>query len=95
MTDEEFEKGRKDYIVFKGTDSIEEMLDYVLQFKGEAKGIKKKTVEFKLYLLAIKGLGLDSYFVLNNLPKWRTVVSLIKKGSGIVTEFFQRLCRSS
>ena len=61
------------------------MLDYVLQFKGEAKRINNKIVELKLYLIAHKGSGFDSYVVLNNLPQWRTVVSLIKNGSGIVS----------
>ena len=35
--------------------------------------------------MAHKGSGFDSYVVLNNLPQWRTVVSWIKNGSGIVT----------
>ena len=34
LTDRENEKCIKECIVFKGTDSINEMLDYVLQFKG-------------------------------------------------------------
>ena len=37
ITDQVYEKWRKDWIVFKETDSINEMLDYVLQFKREAK----------------------------------------------------------
>ena len=61
------------------------MLDYVLQFKGEPKRFNKKIVKYKLYLIAHKGSGFDSYVVLNNLPQWRTVVSLIKNGSGIVS----------
>ena len=36
ITQREYEKSRKDCIVFKGTDSINEMLDYVSQFKGES-----------------------------------------------------------
>ena len=61
------------------------MLDNVLQFKGEAKRINNKIVKYNLYLIARKGSGFDSYVVLNNLPQWRTVVSLIKNGSGIVS----------
>ena len=60
-------------------------MDYVLQFKGEAKKINNKIVKYNLYLIAHKGSGFDSYVALNNLPQWRTVVSLIKNGSGIVT----------
>ena len=29
--------------------------------------------------------GFDGYVALNNLPQWRTIVSLIKNGSGIVS----------
>ena len=61
------------------------MLDYVSQFKGEAKRINSRIVKYKLCLLAHNGSGFDSYIVLNKLPRWRTVVSLIKNGSGIVS----------
>ena len=61
------------------------MLDYVLQYKGEPKRINNKIVKYNLYLIAHRGSGFDSYVVLNNLPQWRTVVSLIKDGSGIVS----------
>ena len=37
-----YEKCRKDCNVFKGLDNINEMLDYVLQFKEEAKKINSK-----------------------------------------------------
>ena len=77
ITGQEYEKCRKDCVVFKGTDSINEMLDYVLQFQGEAKRNFNKIVKYNLYLLAHKGSGVDIYVVLNNLPQWRTVVSLI------------------
>ena len=60
------------------------MLDYVLQFKGEAKRFNDKLVKYNLYLIAQKGSGFDSYVVLNNLPQWRTF-TLIKNGSGIVS----------
>ena len=61
------------------------MSDFVLKFKGEPKKIKNKTVIYNLYLLAHKGSGFDSYVVINNLTQRRTVVSLIKNGSGIVS----------
>ena len=61
------------------------MLDYVLQFKGEAKNVNNKNVKYNLYLLAHKGSGFDSYVNWNNLPQWRTVVSLIKSGLGFVS----------
>ena len=61
------------------------MLDHVLSYKGEPKKVKKKIIEYNLYLIAQNGSGFDSFVVLNNLPKWRSVVKLIKKGAGIVS----------
>ena len=60
ITEREYENCRKDYIVFRGTDSINEMLDYVLQFKGEAKKINDNCVIYRFYLHAHKGSGFDS-----------------------------------
>ena len=53
--------------------------------KEKRKKLFKKIVKNNLYLLAHKETGIDSYVVLNNLPQWRTVVSLSKNGSGIVS----------
>ena len=61
------------------------MLDHVLSFKGEPKKIKMKTVDYNLFLFAHKVSGFDSYVVINKLPQWRSVVSLIKNGAGIVS----------
>ena len=36
-------------------------------------------------MIVDNGSGFDSYVVLNNLPQWRTVVNIIKKGTGIVS----------
>ena len=85
ITDREYEKCKKDCFVFKGTDSINETLDHVLQIKGEPKRVKTRIVKYSLILLAHKWSGFDSYVVLNKLPKWRTVVKIIKNGSGIVS----------
>ena len=65
-------------IVSKGMDSINEMLDYALQFEGEPKRVINKIVKYNLYLIAHKSSGFDSYVVLNNLPQWRTVSGLNK-----------------
>ena len=54
-------------IVFEGLDNINEMLDCVLQFKGEPKRVINKIVKYKLYVIAHKGNGFVSYVVLNNL----------------------------
>ena len=69
----------------KGYIILSILLDYVLQFQGKPKRVINKIVKYNLYLLAHKRSGFDSYVVLNNLPHWRTVVSLIKNGSGIVS----------
>ena len=61
------------------------MLYHVLSFKGEAKKFKKKIVEHNLFLIAHNGSGFDCYVVLNNLPKWRNVINLIKNGGGNVS----------
>ena len=61
------------------------MLDHVLQFKEEAKKWVIKLLYIFKNLLAHNGSGFDSYVVLNNLYEWRTVVSSIKDGSGIVS----------
>ena len=85
ISEKEYQKCLNDCIVFKGLDNINKMLDYVLKYKGEPKRINNKIGKYKLYLIAHKGSGFDSYVVLNNLPQWRTVVSLIKNGSVIVS----------
>ena len=52
ISDKEYQKCLNDCIVFKGLDNINKMLDYVLQFKGEAKRINNKIVKYNLYLIA-------------------------------------------
>ena len=64
-----------DCIVFEGLDKLNEMLHYVLQFKRESKKVKTKIVENNLYLIAQKESGFYSYFVLNKLLQWRSVVN--------------------
>ena len=87
ISEQEYQKCLNDCVVFKGTDCINEMLDYVLSFRGEPKKVKNKNkiVEYNLYLIAHNGSGFDSYVVLNNLPQWRSVVELIENGAGIIS----------
>ena len=84
LSEKEYEKFLNGSIVFKGLDKKNELLDYVLQFKGEPKKVNNKIVKCNKYLIAHKGSGFDSHVVLNNLPQWRTV-SLIKNGAGIAS----------
>ena len=61
------------------------MLNCILQFKGEPKKVEIKIVELIFLLLAHKGSGFDSYVVLYNLPRWRSVVNSIENGTEIVS----------
>ena len=45
ISEKEYQKCLNDSIVFKGLDNFNKMLDYVLQFKGEAKRIDNKIVK--------------------------------------------------
>ena len=85
ITKRDYEKCKEDCIVFKETDSINEMLHHVLQFKGEPKRVNNKIVKYNLKILALKGSSFDSYVVSNNPPQWRTAVSLIPNGLDIVS----------
>ena len=53
--------------------------------KEKLKKVNKKIVKYNLYILAHIASGFNSYVVFNLLPQWRTVVSLIKNGAGIVS----------
>ena len=64
IVEREYEKCRKDCYVFKGTDSYEETLDLVLQFKGEPKEIKNEIVKYNLYISTQNSSGFDNYVVL-------------------------------
>ena len=72
-------------IVFFFERTVSKILDYVLQFRVQAKKVNNKNVKNNLYLLAHNGFGFDSFIVINIIPHWRTVVSLIKNGSGNVS----------
>ena len=89
MSEKEYEKCEKDCIVFKRLNNINEMLYYVLQFKGEPKKVNIKIVKFNLSLFAHKGSCFDIDVVLSNLPQWRTVVSLIKNEQALF--FFKNI----
>ena len=59
------------------------MFDHVSSFKEQAKIFNKKFVDYNFILIAHNGSGFDSYVVLNNLPRLRSVVTLIRNGAGI------------
>ena len=84
ISEQGYQKGLTDCVVFKGIDCINELLDHVLSFRVESKKIKK-IVEYNLYLIAHNGTGFDSYVLLNNLPQRRSVVESIKNGAGFIS----------
>ena len=45
-SEQKYQKYLNDCVVFKGTDCINGMLDHVLSFKGEAKKVDNKIVEY-------------------------------------------------
>ena len=63
ISEKENEKCERDCSVFKGLDNFNEIFDYVLQFKGEAKRFNNKIVRYNLYLIAHKGPRLGSNVV--------------------------------
>ena len=85
ISEKDCQKCLNDCFVFKGLDNFNEMLNYVLQIKREPKRVNNKIVKNNSYLLAHKGSGFESHNVSNDLPQWRTVVTLIKNGSGILS----------
>ena len=56
ITEQEYQKCLKDCIVFKGLDNINEMLDYVLQFKGEPKRVEKIVSNINCTYLLMKAV---------------------------------------
>ena len=63
ITQRESERCRNDCIVFKGTNCLNDMLDSVLEFTGEAKRVNNKFVKYNLYLIAHNGSGFDNSVV--------------------------------
>ena len=73
------------FVVFTWSDCVYEMLDCVLSYKGEPKKVNNKVVKNNLYLIVHERSGFDTCVVLNILRQWRSVVSLITNGAGIVS----------
>ena len=84
-THREYEKHRKDCIVFKGTNCVNDILDQLLEIKGNVKKNNTEIVNCNLYLIAQSGPSFDSYVVLKNLSHWRTITNLNKDGASFVS----------
>ena len=62
-TGKKYQKCVNDCVVFKVNDCINEMLHYVLEFRGETEKVNIKIVEHILYVIAHNGSGFDSNIV--------------------------------
>ena len=90
LTQTEIDKCLNDIIIFKGENCISCMFDYLKSFKGEPKYTRNNCGKvilssYELKLIAHNGSGFDSWIILNNLPKWCSIVSMIKTGKGIIS----------
>ena len=83
-TQEELQKSIKDIIAFAGDDCINNALDFCLKIKGEERKVKNKIVEYILQMHAHNGSGFDTWNILNNLPRDKHFVDIIKNGKGII-----------
>ena len=78
ISEQENQKCLNNWVVFKGTGCIKEMLDHALSFEGEPKKVKEKIVEKILYLIAHKGRGFDSYAVFIILHNGQVLLNYLK-----------------
>ena len=83
-TQEELQKSIDDTVAFAGDNCIGNALDFCLKLKGDERKVKKKIVEYNLQMHAHNGSGFDTWIVLNNLPRDKHIVDIIKNGKGII-----------
>ena len=97
LTKEEIQKYLDDMRIFDGEDCIEKMFKKLRDVKGEPKKIEKNgkeiIVEYELKMIAHNGSGLDSWIILDNLPEWARITSMIKTGKGIINmKIYNGMC---
>ena len=85
QTREELDKGKKDLIVFDGSNCVGNALDFLLKFKGEERKVKNKIVEYNLQLHAHNGNAFDTWILIKNLPCDKHIVDINKNGKGIIS----------
>ena len=85
LTPYEIDKCKNDTFVFDGDDCIIKALDFSLKFKGEARKVKNKIVEYNLQLHAQNGSGSDRWIVLKNHPCDKHIVDINENGKGIIS----------
>ena len=80
MAPYEIENCKKDNFVFDCDNCIINALDFLLKFKREEHRIINKTVAHNLQLHAQNGSSFDNWNNLNNLPRDKHIVDIIKNG---------------
>ena len=81
LTRDEIDNCKNDTIVFDGDDCVEKALNFCLKSKREEYKDKKGNVlEYNLQLHAHDGSGFDTWIVLNNLSRDKTIVNIMKNG---------------
>ena len=88
LAKEEIEKSLNDVKIIEGEDCITKMFKKLQDLKGEPKKIEKNgkeiTVEYEMKMIAHNGSGFDNWIILDNLPEWCRITSMIKTGKGII-----------
>ena len=97
LTKEEIEKYLNEVRIFDGEDCITKMFEKLRAVKGEPKKIEKNgkeiIVEYELKMIAHNGSGFDSWIILDNLPEWCRITSMIKTGKGIINmKIYNGMC---
>ena len=85
LTDYQLDKCKKDTIVFDGDNCVSNALNFCLKLKREGrKDFTNKLLENIFQLRAHNGSGVDTWIILNNLPRDKRSVNIIKIVKGIV-----------
>ena len=97
LTKEEIDKYLDNVRIFDGEDCITRMFEKLRDLKGEAKKIEKNgkeiTIEYEMKMIAHNGSGFDSWIILDNLPEWCRITSMIKTGKGIINmKIYNGIC---
>ena len=97
LTEKEIDSLLNNVRIFDGEDCITKMFEKLRDLKGEPKKIekngKKITIEYEMKMIAHNGSGFDSWIILDNLPEWCRITSMIKTGKGIINmKIYNGMC---
>ena len=85
LTNGDYQKCKKDTIVFEGTECISKMSEWLVTPKGEPKKVEIKIVDCELQLIAENGSASVTYVVSNSSSNWDSLINILKNGKGIVS----------